>query len=87
MRALVKSCEDMGVRIIAETRARKLITSAQGKVTGVIAESKGRELKVEAKSVIIATGGVQGNTELIAKYVPDFNPDEISWWGIPHRGG
>jgi fumarate reductase flavoprotein subunit len=85
-KAMVKKCGELGVRILYQTKAKKLITKG-GKVTGVLAEAKGKEINITAKSVIIATGGFAGNKELLKKYLPPYNDgDEIYVGGIPHMG-
>jgi fumarate reductase flavoprotein subunit len=86
VRALVKSCEELGVRIICKARAKKLLTSEKGEVTGVLAEVKGEEVRITAKSVIIATGGFAGNNKLLRKYLPSYNEGEMYFNGLPHKG-
>ncbi|MPM29312.1 Urocanate reductase [bioreactor metagenome] len=54
------------------TPATELITDASGKVTGVIATKEdGSKLKVNAKAVIIATGGFGGNQEMLKEQFGD----------------
>jgi fumarate reductase flavoprotein subunit len=87
LKALKKRCEDLGVRIVCETRARKLLMDGAEKVTGVLAEGKSGQIWVDARSVVIATGGFAGNRELIKKYFPDFKEDDaVPLGGIPHQG-
>ena len=58
VKALTKSCEDLGVKLLCETAPKRILTGAGGRVTGVLAATKGgEEFTVTAKSVIIATGG------------------------------
>ena len=57
IKTLVKNCEDQGIQILRQTRAKKILTSAAGNVIGVLADTGGKELKIIAKSVIITTGG------------------------------
>lgn len=49
--------------ILRETQATALITSSNGAVTGVKATHNGSDVTVNAKSVIIATGGFGANVE------------------------
>ena len=86
VKALIKNCEELGVRFILQTRAKKLLTSNKGVVTGVLAESKHGEIKVSAKSVIIATGGFAGNSKLMKKHFPNYNDGKINLAGLPHKG-
>jgi fumarate reductase flavoprotein subunit len=77
----------MGIRVLLESRARKLITDPAGKIAGVLAENNGQEISISAISVIIATGGFAGNKELLKKYIPTFNEeDEIHIGGVPNQG-
>ena len=72
MAALVKAAETLGVKILLQTRGKKIIRDQRDNVKGVIAEKDGREFEIKAKSVIIATGGFPGNTEMLNKYCPDY---------------
>jgi fumarate reductase flavoprotein subunit len=84
-KVLEKECAAAGVRLLKETAARKLLTDGKGKITGVIANAKNKELRITAKSVIIATGGYAGNKELLKKYYPDYSEDMFCR-GLPHTG-
>lgn len=60
-----------GIDILTETPAKELITDAEGNVTGVIAENKDGKVIVNAKKVILATGGYAKNEELLKKFIPE----------------
>lgn len=67
---LQAKAKELGVEILLETPAGNLITQGD-KVTGVNAKNtNGDEITINAKAVIIATGGFDRNPELIAKYYP-----------------
>ncbi|OGO22554.1 MAG: hypothetical protein A2144_02380 [Chloroflexi bacterium RBG_16_50_9] len=86
-KAMVKTCEELGVRFLYRTRAKKLIVGREGRVTGVMAVAKGKELIVDAGSVIIATGGFVGNQRLLKKFLPPYHDDDdIFLGGLPHKG-
>lgn len=54
------------------TPATELNKDSEGKITGVIATNPdGSTLKVNAKAVIIATGGFGGNDEMLKEYIGD----------------
>ena len=74
---LVEECEKKGVQILTETRAHKLIVDAEGNVNGVIATQRDKEIKINAKSVIIATGPISGNKDLMKKYYPNVDFENI----------
>jgi len=86
VRALDQKCQDLGVKMICQTRARKLITDGH-KVTGVLAEAGDKKIKIHTGSVILATGGFAGNRELLKRYISSFQePDEMYLQGLPHQG-
>lgn len=52
--------------VLMETTAKSLITDSNGKIAGVIAEKyDGTKVTVNAKAVIMATGGFGGNQEMM----------------------
>lgn len=65
-----QSAKAKGVEIRLETPVVSLI-EADGIVTGVKAENESRTVTVNAKSVILATGGFGNNEELMKEYCPD----------------
>jgi len=68
--------KDHGGTILLETPGTGLITE-KGKVVGVTAKDKsGATLRINAKAVVIATGGFANNKEMMKKYVayPDVIP-------------
>ncbi|ABR49972.1 fumarate reductase/succinate dehydrogenase flavoprotein domain protein [Alkaliphilus metalliredigens QYMF] len=55
--------------VLYETTGKSLIVDSHGAVVGVIAEKyDGTKVTVNAKSVIIATGGMLGNKDLMEQY-------------------
>jgi fumarate reductase flavoprotein subunit len=85
VRVLRKSCDNLRVRLLRETAAKKILMNARGRVTGVLASAKGKELKITAKNVIIATGGYGGNKELLRKHFPYYT-EALNCGGLPHTG-
>jgi fumarate reductase flavoprotein subunit len=58
----------LGGEILLETPGQALIQE-KGRVTGILAQNKaGDHLRIEAKAVIIATGGFANNKEMLKKY-------------------
>ncbi len=74
---LVEACEKNGVQVFTETRARKLMVDADGNVIGVVATHKDKELKINAPSVIIATGPISGNMDLMHRFYPNVDFENI----------
>jgi fumarate reductase flavoprotein subunit len=61
-----------GGSILTKTAVKKLLINNEGVVIGVAAESADNgTVTINAKAVIIATGGFAGNKEMLKKYVPD----------------
>lgn len=59
-----------GVELITECKATELVTGEDGAVVGVIAETKDAVITFKADSVVLCTGGISQNQELVAKYSP-----------------
>ena len=71
--ALVNDCQKLGVQILYETDANKLLTDKNGMVVGVTAKTKNNDLTLKARSVIIATGGYGANKRLMKKWAPQYD--------------
>jgi fumarate reductase flavoprotein subunit len=82
---LVKKCEEMGMRLLYGTAAKKILTGERGKVAGVLAATREREFRIIGKSVILGTGGYSGNRELLKKYYADYTED-LCLHGSPNMG-
>ena len=66
-----KNLEDRGIEVLFNTTATELLT-ADGAVTGVTATgAKGETVTVNAKSVVLATGGFGANLEKVAQLKPE----------------
>lgn len=87
--ALMKNCQDKGVEIITEARVTKLLTDDSGAVTGVLATHGNEELRISAKTVIIATGSISNNAALKARFYPgqDMTNVHIMAAAYPHTTG
>lgn len=81
--AMVKTFEEKGGKLLLSTPAQKLIYK-NGKVTGVIAKNDdGDTVTVNAKNVILATGGYNFNEKMVKKLTGiEMNPV-----GAPGRTG
>jgi fumarate reductase flavoprotein subunit len=85
VKALVKRCEELGIRVLYQVVGRKIVTDQAGKIIGLIALSNEQEVKITAKGLIIATGGYAGNKELVNKYCPSF-ARTAHLHGLPNMG-
>ncbi|MEJ2738603.1 MAG: FAD-dependent oxidoreductase [Dehalococcoidia bacterium] len=85
VKAMQDECSKLGVYLLKNTRAKKLVTGKNSNITGLIAVSDDKEIQISAKSIIIATGGYAGNKRLLKKYCR-FNLEPIKCYGLPHKG-
>jgi fumarate reductase flavoprotein subunit len=75
---MVECCQKQGIEILTETPARKFITDARGKVTGVLADTRDGQLLVNCRACVIASGGFGRNFEKLKKYWPEeYNNEEL----------
>ncbi|MBR0149739.1 MAG: flavocytochrome c [Synergistaceae bacterium] len=58
------------ITMLMETTAKSIMTDDSGKVSGIEAESKGAKITVNAKAVILATGGFGANLKMVARLNP-----------------
>ncbi|MGE4466103.1 FAD-dependent oxidoreductase [Sphaerochaeta sp.] len=65
---MVQKADELGVKVLYETPGKKLILK-NGKIAGVEGvDSKGNKVTVNAKAVILATGGFPNNPDMVSKY-------------------
>ena len=79
---LIKSAADNGCEYFFNTHAEQLVGSAADGVTGVIAtDAEGRHVQFNAKKgVVLATGDISGNQEMVDCWAPIINrADESSY--------
>lgn len=76
----------LGVDVLYETTARSLTRDEDGAITGlVVRERSGLERRIRASAVVIASGGFQGNAEMMTRYV-GFHVPTVSRGGGNNRG-
>ena len=76
----------LGLEILYETTAVGLLQNNDGEVSGIVARSRdGKLSKLEAPAVILATGGFEGNSEMMARYI-GFDLPTVSRGGDHNRG-
>lgn len=69
---IMKNYTDMGGEYLLETEAYELIKDESGKISGVKARNAdGTEYTINAKAVILATGGFGGNGEMQQQYLSE----------------
>jgi tricarballylate dehydrogenase len=68
--ALAEAAERHGGRILYETAARQLLRDSAGRILGVrTVDRAGRSHALHGRSVILASGGFEGNPELLTRYL------------------
>lgn len=67
MSLMLRVCKKIGVEIICNARAQHLIKNEGGGVVGVKASTSEGELTVHADAVILATGSISNNKDLVRK--------------------
>ena len=67
-----KACQDRGIEIVLNTTVDTILVDANGQAVGVSGTDKdGNTVTVNAKSVILATGGFGANLDMVASYKPE----------------
>ena len=62
-------CQDLGIEILLNTTATELLTE-DGVVCGILAHDDEHDYTIEAKAVVLATGGFGANFDLMCEYDP-----------------
>lgn len=87
--ALAAAAERLGVTFLYQTTALSLIQDEQGQVVGVRARSRSQALiEVRGQAVILASGGFEGNTEMLTRYIghDTFRLRSIARGGMYNKG-
>ena len=69
---MLEQAEQLGIRILTQHRASRLITDKDGVFQGVVASDPGGEVVIRAKVCLMATGGFSRNRELMNQIRPSF---------------
>ena len=59
------------ITMLMETTAKSIMTDSKGAVSGIEAESKGAKITINAKAVVLATGGFGANLKMVAILKPE----------------
>ena len=84
---LHKTALERGVRMMFSTRVESLVVDSAGTVSGVRASQDGASFEVAARAVILATGGFQGNRDMLAKYTGRELSEDVITVGSPENTG
>jgi fumarate reductase flavoprotein subunit len=85
IRILSDKIKMKGGLILTGASAGELMFNDEGRVVGLTAVNyKGNKITVDAKAVILATGGFAGSRDMLRKYVPDVSIPGMA--RLMHRG-
>lgn len=80
--------EELGVEVRTSTPATSLIQDDEGRVVGCYAQSSdGKNIQVNASAVILATGGIGNNVELLKRQGWGPRAERMYMAGIPQIAG
>ena len=69
---LQENCEKAGVKMMLDTTATEILTDANGAAVGVKATgASGETVTVNAKAVVLASGGFGANLDMVTEYKPE----------------
>ena len=69
---LQENCEKAGVQILLNTTANEILTDANGAAVGIKATgASGETVTVNAKAVVLTTGGFGANLDMVTEYKPE----------------
>ena len=69
---LQENCEKAGVKMMLDTTATEILTDANGAAAGIKATgATGETVTVNAKAVVLTTGGFGANLDMVVKYKPE----------------
>jgi fumarate reductase flavoprotein subunit len=78
---MLDDIERLGVSVFTGQRAFRILKDDSGRVSGVLARSGDVETTFYGKSVILATGSLAKNPELLKKFFPDRNYGNVKCMG------
>jgi len=72
IRQMLEKCKELGVEVLTEHQAARLLVDEKGEFTAVLARDSGGVTRVNAKCCLIASGGFARNREVLEKILPSF---------------
>lgn len=85
IQVLARECQEKGIRLWLNSGAKTIQRGKRGDIAGVLAVKEGGEVEIKTGRVIIASGGFNGNYELINKYFPP-SYEGLTLSGLPLTG-
>lgn len=71
VKSLLAVAAKENIPVFNKVKVNKLVKNDQGAVAGVIVDAAGQEKQINAKAVLLATGGFGASKEYIKRYRPD----------------
>ena len=69
---LQENCEKAGVKMMLDTTATEILTDANGAAVGIKATgASGETITINAKAVVLTTGGFGANLDMVVEYKPE----------------
>jgi succinate dehydrogenase/fumarate reductase flavoprotein subunit len=69
---LTANMERLGVRVLLQTKARRLLRGKDGSAAGILADGQKECYRIESRAVILASGGFSGNPEMLRRFLPEY---------------
>lgn len=74
-KAFTAYAEELGVEIRFNVTAQQLVRSENGPVSGVIYKDGSKHIQINAKSIVLATGGYGADSEMMDAFIPNHEED------------
>ena len=74
---VIETFTNNGGELFLETKALSLIIDENGNVIGVSASNATENITINAKSVVLASGGFDANADMVSEYAPRANKDLV----------
>jgi succinate dehydrogenase/fumarate reductase flavoprotein subunit/NAD-dependent dihydropyrimidine dehydrogenase PreA subunit len=82
---MLEMCKKLGIQILTEHTAEKLIKNKSGAVVGVMASDPGGKTEISCKACVLATGCFSFNKELVERANPELTMkgEPVHFFSIP----
>ncbi len=86
-KAFTAYADELGISVRFNAEAKQLVCEEGGPVSGVIYEDDSGVTQINAKSVVLATGGYGADTEMMDAFIPGHSEDIYNITTPPHNTG
>lgn len=74
-KAFTAYAQELGIEIVFNAEAKRLVCGDDGRVSGAVYKQEGKHIQIDAKGVVLATGGYGADTEMLDAFVPNHADD------------